>query len=381
MRVLQIHARYRERGGEDRVVAAEAEVLRDAGHEVSLLESQNAERTPRAAAQLAASLWNPISGRRAAREIEDLEPDIVHVHNTWFSLSPAVVAAASRAGIPVVATLHNYRLVCSNGLLFRDGHHCEDCVGSHPWHGVRHRCYRDSYPASLIAAGNIAVQRRLGTWARDADRLLVLSEFARSRLRAAGLPEEKLIVKPNFVSEGPARGGPPSAGSAVVYVGRLSSEKGILPLLEAWSRATKGELELRVIGDGPLWEKALALAGERVRFLGRLPPEDVREELASARALVIPSFSEGQPLALLEALAARLPVVGSDIGGLSEILARLGPEFLIRAGDIAQWSGALSRLRDDATVDRVGEIARSIYEERFTPRTGLAELERAYRLA
>jgi glycosyltransferase involved in cell wall biosynthesis len=383
MRVLQIHARYRESGGEDRVVEAEADVLRGAGHEVQLVEGRNAEGTPRAAAQLAASLWNPISQRRVARALASFRPDVVHVHNTWFSLTPAVILTAARAGAPVVATLHNYRLACSNALLFRDGRHCEDCVGTHPWHGLVHRCYRKSTPGSLAAASNIALHRGLGTWVRHVDRFLVLSEFARSVMLRTGLPPDKLVVKPNFVRDSPPRSGPPSAGNRVLFVGRLSVEKGVRGLLDAWHAADVEGLELVLIGTGPLESELQGLAGPGVILAGRMEPAAVRVEMGRARALVLPSISPegaGQPLAVMEALAAGLPVVASRVGGLAAVPDELGEGFSAPALGLTAWAAALTGLRDDQRVDRAGALARSIYEARFTPEVGLTALERAYSL-
>jgi glycosyltransferase involved in cell wall biosynthesis len=384
MRVLQVHARYRESGGEDRAVAAEAGVLRSAGHEVRLVEGRNAVGTPRAAIQLAAAPWNPVSRRRVARAIVSFRPDVVHIHNTWFSLSPAVVDAAARAGVRVVATLHNYRLICSNGLLFNDGRPTEECVGSHPWHGVRHRCYRDALAPSLIASSNIAIHRRLGTWTQRVDRLLVLSEFARSIMVRSGLPPAKLVVKPNFASDGPRRSAPPSASKRVLFVGRLSTEKGVLELLAAWREARVGGLELVLIGDGPLEPELRRLAAPAVTIAGRLEPEAVRAEMASARALVLPSLSpEGaaQPLVAIEALAAGLPILASRVGGLAEVPDELGEGFSAPPTDRLAWGAALTRLTADAVVDAAGERARAIYDARFTPEIGLRQLEQVYGLA
>ena len=182
MRVLQLHTPYRQPGGEDAVVRAEAEVLRRSGHEVVQYQVQNPPGAAGAIGSLVLSPWNPLQARRVQHLAERIRPDVAHVHNTWYAQSPAVLWALRRAGVPTVMTLHNYRLVCANGQLFRDGAPCEDCVGASPWHGVQHGCYRDSMVLSVPAAGTIALHDRLRTWCRTVDRFVVLSEFAAERL-------------------------------------------------------------------------------------------------------------------------------------------------------------------------------------------------------
>src|SRR5262245_11875317 len=253
-------------------------------------------------------------------------------------------------------TLHNFRLVCANGQLFRDGRPCETCVGSHPWHGVRHKCWRGSRALTVPAAATIALHRRLGTWTGAVDLYLALNQFARGRLVAGGLPAEKVAVKPNFTGD-PGRRAAPAAGSAtVMFVGRLSREKGVDVLLEAWARLGEGSVRLVVVGDGPLRADLERRAGDGVTFTGRLDPVDVRRRMLGARAVVVPSaWYEGQPMVVLEALAAGLPVVASDIGGLPELIAAgdagdAAAGWLARPGDVDGWVGALRRLLDPGAV-------------------------------
>ena len=311
--------------------------------------------------------------------MEEHRPEITHVHNTWFALSPSIFRELHGNGARVLMTLHNYRTVCSNALLFRSGRPCEDCVGSHPWHGVRHRCYRGSWVGSAAAAANIALQRTRGTWVKDVDAFLALNEFSKRRLVAGGIPDEKVILKPNFVDDPGPRANRPSESEQVLFVGRLSPEKGILELLEAWRRASPRDLRLLVIGDGPLMSEARAHLDGSIRLLGRLPKREVRKLMLSSRALVLPSRAyEVQPLVLLEALAAGLPVLASDLGGNPEVLASLGAEWLVAPGRVEDWSRALSGLARGSIVDQAGARARSTYRARFTPEVGLRNLERAY---
>ena len=378
-RILQIATHYREPGGEDAVAAAEARLLAGAGHEVLRYRAWNARNDLKAGAQLAVSAWNPWAARNLRRLMEEHRPEITHVHNTWFALSPSIFRELHGNGARVLMTLHNYRTVCSNALLFRSGRPCEDCVGSHPWHGVRHRCYRGSSVASAAAAANIALQRTRGTWVKDVDAFLALNEFSKRRLVAGGIPDEKVILKPNFVDDPGPRANGPSESEQVLFVGRLSPEKGILELLDAWRRASPRDLRLLVIGDGPLMSEARAHLDGSIRLLGRLPKGEVRQLMLSSRALVLPSRAyEVQPLVLLEALAAGLPVLASDLGGNPEVLASLGAEWLVAPGRVEDWSRALSGLARGSIVDQAGARARSTYCARFTPEVGLRNLERAY---
>jgi glycosyltransferase involved in cell wall biosynthesis len=382
VRVLQLHTRYREPGGEDAVARAEAELLRRCGHEVVQHQVQNPLGSAGAIGSLALSPWNP----RQARMVHDLakrvRPDVAHVHNTWFALSPAVVSALHRCGVPTVMTLHNYRLVCANGQLFRDGAPCEDCVGSSPWHGVQHGCYRDSVVLSVPAAGTIALHDRLQTWTRAVDRFLVLNEFARQRFVRGGLPADRIEVKANFVPDPGPRTCPAASSGTVLYVGRLSPEKGVEQLVEAWRQLGDGPLELVIVGDGPLQERLERRPAPRLRFAGRLPAEEVRRQMLAARALVLPSlWYEGQPMVVLEALAAGLPVLGSHIGGMPELLAPLGPEWLVPPREVSSWVTALRALAHPPRIEMASTRARALYERSFSTAAAAPALEAVYERA
>jgi glycosyltransferase involved in cell wall biosynthesis len=381
MRILQLHTRYREAGGEDSVVRAEAALLDQAGHEVLSYVVDNPVGPLDTAVALAMSPWNPTAALKLRETASRLRPDVAHVHNTWYSLSPSVIAALDGLRIPVVMTLHNYRLLCVNGMLFRDGRVCEDCVGSHPWHGVQHRCYRRSAAASIPAAMTIALNRRRHTWDRQVQLFLTMTEFSRQRFIAGGLPPDRILVKPHFVADPGPRPAPPSASSTILFVGRLSREKGLDILLDALSATATQNLELIVVGDGP---ERLALerrAGPIVRFTGRLDSEKVRRLMLTARALVFPSqWYETFGMSIIEAMAAGLPVLASDLGGTAEVI---GPRsgWLVPASDRAEWITALRGLCDGPTVDAAGRAARQRWQQRFSPTAGLSVLQDAYTIA
>jgi glycosyltransferase involved in cell wall biosynthesis len=378
MRVLQIHTRYRQAGGEDAVVDAEAAVLREAGHDVFQWRTKNPESSVMAAGTLALSPWNPAAARMLRAVVAQVRPDLAHVHNTWYAMSPAIIAALEGVEIPVVVTLHNYRLLCANAMLFRDGRPCEDCVGTHPWHGVRHACYRGSVAASVPAAATIALHQRLGTWQRRVSLFLATTEFARGRFVAGGLPPTRIRVKPHFIDDPGPRERPPSASREVLYVGRLSPEKGVDTLVDAFSRLDGCDLRLVVVGSGPQRAALERRAGPNVHFTGRLPPERARERMRGARALAFPSrWYETFGMSVLEAMAAGIPVLASDLGGTPEILGRRAG-WLVAPGDATSWAAALRRLADSIVVDAAGQAARQRWDDRFNPSTGLSNLEDAY---
>lgn len=378
LRVLQLHTRYRQAGGEDTIAREEAALLRDHGHEVIEHHAENPSQVSSSLKAMATSTWNLAAARNVRDAVRRARPDVVHAYNTWYAMSPSVLSASRDVGVPVVMTVQNYRHMCVNSALFRDGAPCEDCVGTHPWRGVWHRCYRNSALASAVVATNISVHRARRTWHRDVDVFLAPTDFARERFVAAGLPDDKIVVKPNFVADPGSRAAPPSRSAEVLYCGRLTAEKGVPMLLDAWEAAGDTGLQMTIVGDGPLRGQLEARRLPRVTFTGHLPPEETRQRMLAARALAFPSmWYEGQPLVILEALAAGLPVLTSDLGGMGDIAAALAGVWRVPPGDTESWASALQKL-DDLTVDDGASRARALYEERFSRAVAFTALESVY---
>jgi glycosyltransferase involved in cell wall biosynthesis len=367
-------------GGEDALVAYEAEELRAAGHDVDQVVLDNPTSVLASAVALVRSADNTAVRRALARRLERQRPDVAHLHNTWFAMSPSVLDAIREAGVPTVMTVHNYRMLCANAMLYRAGAPCEDCIGHGQWPAVRHRCYRGSAPASAAAARSIAVQRRRETWSH-VDLLLCPTDFVARKLAAAGISQERLRVKPHFVPDPGPRTSAPSSSGRVVFVGRLEAEKGVEDLLEAWARHQSTRLRLDVVGDGSRRQRLESRHVPGVRFLGPANPGQVSATLLGARALVFPSrWYETFGLVVAEALAAGIGVVVPAVGAAAEVAGSAALHFAgVRDSErVESLVGALRQLEDDSLVDQLGVKGRARWEGAFRPRAGVADLVAAY---
>ncbi len=326
MRILVVHNYYKQPGGEDQVFRSEVELLRNRGHEVFTLEATNDEipDNPSIKDSLAVArdtVWSYRGYRLVYEAVARNSIDIVHFHNTFTRISPAAYWAAKRAGARVVQTLHNYRLFCLNAQFYRDHRVCEDCLHKPvPWPGVWHRCYRQSRLGSTTVAVMLTLHRGLRTFSTYVDAYIVLTEFARLKVINGGLSPQKVYVKPNFLLDDPGQG--PHLGGYALFVGRLSEEKGVSVLLEAWSDLSL-DVPLRIVGDGPLSGKVATAAqhDRRIEYLGRLTQGEVRHQMRDAAVLIVPSlWYEAFPMVVVEAYACGLPVVGSKIGSLDSLI-------------------------------------------------------------
>jgi glycosyltransferase involved in cell wall biosynthesis len=380
-RVLQIHTRYRESGGEDRVAADELRLLTSGGLDVEQVIFDNAsidESTTLGRARAAASaIWSQSAAKRVDAAIQAFRPDVVHVHNTFVLASPSVFWAARRRAVPAVHTLHNYRLVCPVATCFRDGHPCTDCV-SQPIAapGVVHACVRDSRAQSAVVATTLATHRAIGTWRHRIERYVALTQFQRSLLVKGGLPARRIVVVPNFLEPDP--GAPRRERLGLLYVGRVAPEKGIGTLTAA---AELGGQVIRIAGDGPEMDIVRAAAASKsVIALGRLSAEDAHAEIASAAALVVPSlWFEGFPMVVLEAYASGTPVIASRIGSLTEIVEDGKTGLLVRPGNAGALATALTWAAEHpAEMREMGVNARRRYEERYRGSHHLAALMDVY---
>jgi glycosyltransferase involved in cell wall biosynthesis len=382
MKILILHNYYQQPGGEDLVVQQEQALLEAKGHTVALLAANNRSITgimKRAAIALG-TVYSPYSRVKVEKEIGSFEPDLVHVHNFFPQLSPSVYYACRTAKLPVVQTLHNFRLICLNALLFRDGKPCELCVGrSVAWPGITHACYRESYSGSAVLGAMLATHRVWGTWRMAVDAYVTLSNFARRKLVAGGVPSSRLFVKPNCLMPDP--GVRKASGNFALFVGRLSPEKGIKTLLAAW-RHFRGR-ELKVVGDGPLRDAVEESDDPNVEFLGRQSAEVVLELMGAAAFLIFPSECyENFPRVIVEAFAKGVPVLGSRLGSAEELIEDGRTGVLFNPGDAqdlaskAEW---LFAHPDELT--RMSGAARMEFERKYTADRNYEQLMKIYRSA
>jgi len=384
VQILLAHNRYRQPGGEDIVFEAETTLLRSHGHEVVQYVEDNTQihsfTVPRVAVS---AIWSHRAVRRLRSLLAEYRPDLVHFHNTFPLISPAAYVACRSAGVPVVQTLHNYRLICPNGLLFRDGHHCEDCFNRPvAWPGVLHACYRQSRLQTAAVAAMLAVHRVRGTWTQDVNVYVALTSFARHKFIEAGFPEEKILVKPNFVDPDP--GSEPGERRFFLFVGRLSEEKGIRTLLRAWA-GLDPSMQLRVVGAGPLEPlvREAADASSSISYLGPLSRAGVFEQMRSAHALLFPSeWYEALPVTLLEAFACARPVIAADQGAAAEVVTHGRTGLLFRPGDEQALREQVNWAADHSDeLASMGAGARREYEGRYTAQASYSRLLDIYQLA
>jgi len=381
MRILVAHNRYQFGGGEDAVVRDEVELLRRHGHVVELLEQDN-DVIHGLRGKLIASasvFYSASSRRRIERVIRDFKPEIMHIHNWFPMLSPSIILEGGRAGVPIVQTLHNFRMICSNALLYRDGVVCTDCVGkSLPMGGIVHGCYRGSRAGSAIVTAAYAFHRFARTW-NCVDLFIAVSDFEREILVRGGLPAEKIVVKPNFVglnSCEPERG----AKDDVLFVGRLSPEKGIRTLLAAWMTG-KIPFRLKIVGDGPMAEevRAHAVRATDVEYVGSLPQEAVYREMAKARFLVFPSeWFETFGRTVIEAFSQGTPVLAADLGAARELVKEGVTGFLFSPGNVEELIAGTLRFSAGENYERMRSNCRNLFLEKFTSETNYLLLTEIY---
>jgi glycosyltransferase involved in cell wall biosynthesis len=369
MRVLLLHNYYQQPGGEDQVFASEASLLEAHGHRVLRCVSHNDRVAEMGRPALAKNtIWNAGVYRELRALIRRERPQVAHFHNTFPLLSPAAYYAAQAEGVPVIQTLHNYRLLCPNALFFREGRVCEDCLGrAVPWPGVAHACYRGSRSSSGVVAAMLSTHRVAGTWSRAVDMYIALTEFASQKFTQGGLPAHNIAVKPNFVYPDPGSGH--GKGEYVLFVGRLSQEKGVEVLLAAWE-LLQGNVPLKVVGDGPS-ARQVAEAAKRLRgveWLGRQPKDSVRALMKDARALIFPSvWYEGFPMVIAEAYAVGLPVIASDLGSMSSLIDHGRTGLLFSPGDPESLTAQVEwALAHPAELKRMRKGARAEFEAKYT---------------
>ena len=385
LNIISVHNRYLMAGGEDQVFESEARLLRQHGHAVTQVEEQNSY--PDSMAKKIGMAVECVWSRRWHREFRELlqkvRPDLVHVHNFFPRISPSIYYACRRENVPVVQTLHNYRLLCAGAELYRDGKVCEECLDHGVMRGVRYGCYQGSKLGTAVLTVMVDVHRRARTWSEMVDCYIALTEFSRRKLIAGGLPADRVRVKPNFVLPDPgAKSGP---GDYALFVGRMVKSKGVPSMLQAWEKLPA--IPLHVVGDGPSREQfeEAHKSGKlpSVVYRGRLPRADTLAVIKNARFLVFPSeWYEGFPVTIAEAFACAVPVVASRLGAMQEVIGDGVTGLHFDAGNIedlrqkAQWAW-----EHPMEMQEMGRRARQEFERKYMAEQNILMLEEAYEFA
>lgn len=371
MKILTAHNYYHYPGGEDVVFAQEKSLLEKHEHHVFSYERSNDELESKGALPrvlgAAAAVWSRTTYSEFSQLLRRLSPDIVHVHNTSLVISPSVFWACKDMQVPVVHTVHNYRLLCPNTAFYRDGHPCESCAGGNMWHGIARGCYRSSRLATSVAASAVAYHWHRGTWTHAIDRCIAPSNFLREKLISGGLAPERITVKPHFVEPDP--GVISHRERYAIFVGRLSPEKGIATILKAWEQL--GDIPLRIVGDGPERAELEAVCREKklnVQFTGNVPRMQVFTHLQRARLLVFPSITyESFGMGIIEGYASGVPVVASDHGAMRELVQNGHTGLRFRPADADDLAHTIRSLwPDEEALVRMGRNARQEFERKYT---------------
>jgi len=389
VRVLQVHNKYRPGwGGEDTVADLEADLLRRNGHEVERLSAWTGELEGANILRLIAagfgSVWSLSGYTKMKSAITRFSPNIVHVHNEFPLLSPSIFWASDRAGVPVVQTMHNYRLTCANAILLRDEKPCQDCVGRLPWPALRHRCYGSSLLRTAAVASKNEFHRWLGTYRRKAHSFIVLTEFSREILVKAGLPGERVFVKPNFCTD-------PAALVTlrlprIVFAGWMTRLKGLHLLLQAWNGLPPARYQLMVVGDGPERAGLQQRYGgtSNIVWCGSQSRDKVVELIAASQWLVQPSLAyENFPMSVLEAFSVGTPVIVPNHGAFSNVVSDGQEGLWFSAGDVTSLATALRMATDMSEVawTRQSTNARNKFLREYNDRINYERLMAVYQQA
>lgn len=388
MKVLLVHNFYGSSApsGENTVLEAEWALLKKNGNEIETFFRHSDQIRERGIfgdfLGAFSTPWNPFSAASLRRKVEEFRPEVVHVHNTFPLLSPAIFWAVGHRAARVL-TLHNYRLYCPAAIPMREGKICTLCLDKHSvLPALRHGCYRGSRIATAPLALSVALHRRIGTWRRQVEAFIALSDFQGRMMVKAGLPAERVHVKPNFFPGNPRVVPWNSRSPVVVFAGRLSAEKGVETLIRAWVDWGMKAPELRVLGDGPLTERLKSMAGgkARVRFLGQVKSQIAEAEIGRARLLVLPSECfEGFPMVIREGFALGTPVAVSNIGPLPSIVQAGRNGVVFRAGDpVSLFETVRSIWNQPERLKALGWGARETFERYYSEEVNYKQLMAIY---
>lgn len=378
MKIVQVHNYYQISGGEDTVVAAEKALLESYGHDVIPYYKTNHEIADYSLLKkvklLHDTTWSQATYADFLIFLKEHQPAVVHVHNFLPLISPSVFYACEKTGIPVVQTLHNYRLICTNGIFQRNGKICEDCLGKAAKGAISKKCYRDSKVQTYAVARMLDKHTAKGTWNQKIDAYICLTDFARDKFIQHGLPAERLFVKPNFIAE-KLVASIENPGNYFLFVGRLTASKGA-ELLKAV--APNSPLPIKLVGEGDLAESLKNIPN--LELLGTRSNKETLSLIKHAKALILPSrWYEGMPMTILEAFSLKTPVITSNLGAMKSMIRHRENGLLIDPYSTNQLLAALTTIATDAVFAKEMAIAAYLdYQSLYSPEANYQQLMGIY---
>jgi glycosyltransferase involved in cell wall biosynthesis len=367
LKILLIHNIYQQSGGEDIVFESEKTLLLEEGHKVStfIVDNDSIRGIKNKLITALSVSYSQAAKRKLAKVLLEYNPDIVHAHNIFPLLSPSIYDACIEMKVPIVQTLHNYRIICPGALLMRNRQICEKCITGSAYQAVLHKCYKNSVLGSLAVARMVENHRKQGTWENKVDKFIALTVFAKNKFIEAGLPENKIVVKPNFTHDSFLKNSVTTKRRCeALFVGRISPEKGVDTLLNAWRKL---DIPLKIVGPGKINNSVEV--GSNIQVLGELDKKSVEIEMENSSFLVMPSeWYEGFPMVIVEAFSRGLPIICSRLGGMSEIVSDGATGLHFEAGNVLDL---ISKVRWMAghrkECYQMGVNARNEYESKYTP--------------
>ncbi|WP_422659330.1 glycosyltransferase family 4 protein [Paenibacillus sp. EC2-1] len=386
-KVLLVHNYYQQGGGEDKVFAQEEALLRSNGIEVELYTVHNDlinNQTLMNKAKMALdATWSSTEYKRIKKKLMDMKPDVVHVHNFFPIISPSIYYACNHLNIPVVQTLHNYRLMCPAATFLRENKVCEKCMTGSLINSVINGCYRGSRVQTVPLVTMISLNRMLGTWGNKVNRYIALTEFSKRKFIEGGIPEDKITVKPNFISTNDNTESMRTINqNYLLYVGRISAEKGVRNLLEAWQHIKdQKNMKLLIVGEGPEKEQlSMLYAHKNVEFVGNQPSNKVLEYMKDAKYLIVPSiWYEGFPMTIVEAYSVGTPVICSQIGSLQEVVHNEVTGFHFVHDDIQDIQRVIGDAINYKDYYSMREKVIEVFQNNYTEEINYKLLEDIYR--
>lgn len=377
MKILQVHNYYQQAGGEDTVVAQEKELLEINGHHVTTFYKQNDEIENLTKFQklrmVKDSTWSKKTYEEVDHVLKNEKIDVCHVHNTLPLITPSIYYACKKYNVPVVQTLHNYRLICTNGLLMREGRICEDCLGRSAYGAIAKKCYRNSALQTYVVARMLQKNKHMGTWTNQVDAYLCLTEMAKQKFIEHGLPKNKITVKPNFIAIEPKA--KKTDENYLLYAGRVTENKGLELIKKLANDLTK---TIKIAGDGDMVEELRKIP--TIEILGRKTHDETIELARNAKAILFPTtLYEGMPMTIIEAFALKTPIIATEIGASKSMIRNKVTGLLFPLNSYPDFYNCVRFcLENPIKINKIVEQAYQEYQNNYTPDSNYKMLLSAY---